>query len=476
MKTINTIMVLFSFLGITGCNSWLDVKPADQVIIDQVFDSEDGFYSALNGIYIEMIKPELYGQTLSFEMLDILAQRYAIDENNDSYKALANFSYTEDYPKGRLETTWNSVYKLILNCNLILENVEERRELLSEQGYGIIKGEALALRAFLHFDMLRLFGPIYKEKPTALSIPYVENSKVAVSDLLPANEVIYEKILRDLTNAEELLLNSDSIITTGPKMEESIDNTYSFRALRLNYYAVLALKARTYLWAADKENALRYALMVINDSNRENYFPFTSYTDVVGNERSADRIFSSEMLFGLYNTQRSDLYRDYFDEDNAANNLLTPPVGSIEALYAGEENDYRYSIWQSSMHPGDKSLLCLRLKKTETGAQFDYYMPLIRISEMYLIASECANNDNDAFKYLNELRSHRGLTKLITDNLEEHLQNEYNKEFICEGQLFFYYKRKNLESLTSAENGSEISMTEAAYIPSLPESETKYRN
>ena len=38
----------------------------------------------------------------------------------------------------------------------------------------MIIGEAMALRAFLHFDMLRLFGPVYKLHPEMESIPYNE--------------------------------------------------------------------------------------------------------------------------------------------------------------------------------------------------------------------------------------------------------------------------------------------------------------
>ena len=81
----------------------------------------------------------------------------------------------------------------------------------------------------------------------------------------------------------------------------------------------------------------------------------------------------------------------------------------------------------------------------------------------------------DAYGYLNTLRSHRGLFK-VSDKLEHHLEQEYNKEFLCEGQLFFYYKRKNVKNLVSGTTGKNIEMSAAAYVPLLPESETKYRN
>ena len=38
--------------------------------------------------------------------------------------------------------------------------------------YETMKGEALGLRAFLHFDLLRLYGPISSENPNGEAIPY----------------------------------------------------------------------------------------------------------------------------------------------------------------------------------------------------------------------------------------------------------------------------------------------------------------
>ncbi len=60
----------------------------------------------------------------------------------------------------------------------MLENIDESEGVLQEQEYRVLKGEMLAVRAFLHFDMLRLFGPVYKLHPEAESIPYNESSKV----------------------------------------------------------------------------------------------------------------------------------------------------------------------------------------------------------------------------------------------------------------------------------------------------------
>ena len=139
MKIMNKWLLFLLVVVLEGCNNWLDVKPADRVNEDKVFNSEKGFHSALNGIYIELIKPELYGVSMSCEMIELLAQRYKVAETNKNYQVLTDFKYTEDYVKGRLQLTWDAVYKLILNCNMILENAERQRNILSDPGYAVVR-------------------------------------------------------------------------------------------------------------------------------------------------------------------------------------------------------------------------------------------------------------------------------------------------------------------------------------------------
>ena len=37
---------------LAGCSNWLDVQPYDQISVDELVKSEEGFQKALNGIYI----------------------------------------------------------------------------------------------------------------------------------------------------------------------------------------------------------------------------------------------------------------------------------------------------------------------------------------------------------------------------------------------------------------------------------------
>lgn len=130
-----------------------------------------------------------------------MAQRYNVSQNQETFYNLSQYAFTQEQVKLRLESYWNEAYKQILECNNILENAEVRHgEVLNDKQYNLIRAEALALRGFLHFDLLRMFGPL----PTQLdskAIPYKETISVSAPGMLTGNEVI-EKVLTDLAEAE----------------------------------------------------------------------------------------------------------------------------------------------------------------------------------------------------------------------------------------------------------------------------------
>ena len=84
-------------------------------------------------------------------------------------------------------------------------------------------------------------------------------------------------------------------------------------------------------------------------------------------------------------------------------------------------------------------------------------MPLIRLPEMYYIAAECriSGPDKDlgeARSLLQEVRKARAVYEELDADLDEaglmaQLEKEYRKEFICEGVVFYFYKRLGYEKL-----------------------------
>ncbi len=108
-----------------------------------------------------------------------------------------------------IDSVWQNNYAAIAQANYILKNIDGRKDLLGNTAYSIIKGESLALRAFLHFDLLRLFAPAFDIGSNSAAIPYMENFTVVPQQKLTELAVL-DKCEKDLIAAEQLLsINTD---------------------------------------------------------------------------------------------------------------------------------------------------------------------------------------------------------------------------------------------------------------------------
>ena len=461
----------------TGCDRFLDVQPKDQYTEKQLLATRGGYYTAMNGLYNNLTSNSLYGKNLSYELIDVISKRSAPLAKSTYLTSLNSWGYAEENVSKALESTWATAYTTILNCNVILENLATQQGILSPAETNLMKGELLALRAFLHFDMLRLFGPIYKEDPSAPSIPYNESVKIMNLPLLSADSIVHNKIMRDLDEAEKLLAK-DPVIPEGPMasaLEDENEVYLRYRQLRMNYYAVLALKARVYLYAGEKDKALQAAYKLLKDKTVSEWFLPVDPNKLLANNVDPDRVFSTEVLMGIYMKKRGDIYTYSFDAENAGNNFLQPRNSFVDGnLFAGETQDYRYqSQWAQATSIGVTGHIFTKYKAIQDGdAKLFYssFMPLIRLSEMYYIAAECEPKVSDGNSWLNQIRTLRGLPEItITDENElmSKLRIEYLREFWGEGQIFFMYKRLfvNILNTENGHNTSTYGASAARYVP-----------
>ena len=124
MKLWNIIWIGVVLVCGVGCSSFLDVQPKDKQSEKQLFATRGGFYTAVNGIYNKMASPALYGKNLSYELVDVISKRYQPLPVNTYLTALSTFAYTDENVKKTLESTWTTAYNTILNCNVVLENID----------------------------------------------------------------------------------------------------------------------------------------------------------------------------------------------------------------------------------------------------------------------------------------------------------------------------------------------------------------
>ena len=466
-----------------SCDSWLEVKPYDQIAEGELQKSEEGYQKMLNGIYIDLNSDALYGQTLSVEMIEVMGGAYTIGTDNSvwgNYKDLSSYQYNTEYWRNRLDQTWNKAYALILNCNKILETIDGNKNLFTDGSYYIIKGEALALRAMLHFDMLRLFGPVYSKDSDKKAIPYYTKQTNSPEPILTAQEVM-EKITTDYEDALNYLAN-DPVKTEGTMMSSTEDGSSNFlryRALRLNYYAVEALMARAYLYMGNKTEAFKYATDVIKTAD-QNIFPFVDKNLVIGSPADPDRIFSSEVLFALTNTSRGTIHKNFFDPSRLPNyvfrmddSMMSNLVYGGAATTGGYQDDYRYrACWMAT---GSNRYFYKYSDMVANGSIQNTMIPMVRLGEMFLIAAESQSGDLKAgVQYVNALRRNRGVANLTTLT-PDLLKYEYIRELYGEGQLFYLYKRLNSDIITSATSSKNPKASDLIFVVPLPDTETENR-
>ncbi|BAV05122.1 SusD family protein [Filimonas lacunae] len=461
MKKYWIALVATSIL-LGSCNKWLDIQPEAQVSEDQLFSTEEGFEESLNGIYTRCIQTDIYGEELTFGLPEVLAQNYTLYSFNGlapelDYSEDVIYNFTNSRFIARKDKIWQGLYNAIGNCNLLLKNLELKKTLFTPSRYALLKGEALGLRGYLHFDALRLFAPSYTSNPVAKAIPYVVTFTDAPTPLSTVSETL-DKIVTDLKEAKALLAPVDSIAkasyVVGYESDPTVtENSAPFlflqnRRNRMNYYAVCGSLARVYLYKDDKINAALNAQEIIDAKK----FPWTTKADFINsNAALKDRINYKEVMFGWpIPKQEENLVKRFkvFTFSKTDGDILYEYPG-----IAAEDNRYKEWLLLNSTNSTYELQKYVRNQNAKTDDATTNRHPLtapaIRLSEMYYILAECTY-DTDPTKanaLVDSVRYHRGIGIPFTASSKaeflDGLVREARKELYAEGQIFYMYKRLN---------------------------------
>jgi starch-binding outer membrane protein, SusD/RagB family len=487
------IAFAFGICLFTSCSDYLDVTPKSQVDRDLLFQTEEGFMEALNGLYLRGSSGDIYGNELTFGFLDVLAQNYSSVDNgtNFPYQQTLLYNYKDENFVRRTNAVWLGLYSGIANCNSLLDNIDAREGLFTGKNYELIKGEAMALRAFYHFDALRIFAPSYVTGAGESGIPYVSRFTNKVSPTLTVSQAV-DSVIRDLNIAKDLLRGADPIVQdsyvvgyafdgddgdVSPDDESNEETGTLFvqnRRHRMNYYAVCGALARAYLFKGDKGAALNNAREVMESEK----FPFVDLEIFAHqDDEQRDHIIYPELLFGWYIPTMDDDLQSRFD--NSSQSMYTS-VDALNTIYekasVGGE-DYRLRKWFKPESNGATTRMMLTKYEREDDNIHPLMAPAIRLSEMYYIAAECVYDSDPfaAWDYFNTIRKRRGIGVTYEipggsyDELIDNLLKEARKEFFGEGQLFYMYKRLN-HSIKGI-NGSDVPASNDVFVLPMPDAE-----
>ena len=462
-QLLKYILLVMMGLGTASC-SFLDIDTPGIVNKDKMFENEQGFIDAMNGVYASMTQQALYGEQLSFGFIDEIAQLYYNDyENGETTQTRTyDLQYLDEDIRTKIDDIWNLTYNVISSVNSVLDNVPLHDYPILPR----IKGEALAVRAFLHFDLLRLFAPNF-DRPDAKAIPYVTHFTI---DLVKRSTVkeVYGFILKDLEESYALLSEASPI--AGHEKTE----------LYVSKYAAAAIAARVCNWAGEHEKAADWALKALEG-------PFQLTQESYVKTMFMGYIANTECIWGLnapmmyLNVRRKGVPNRLTENFNMVrdNDKDIFQVSSFTAT----NNDYRYQTY-FKVTAWSHSVTLLK-KFYDKDYDEDQLLPpgkipginLIRIPEMYYILAEASYSVDrqKALDYLNEVVTARGLLPMKAQRIstpkgfQDEIINERVKEYWGEGQIFFTYKRFNLDM--DGVNGKKHPASDKVYILPLPENE-----
>ncbi|MBO5251927.1 MAG: RagB/SusD family nutrient uptake outer membrane protein [Bacteroidaceae bacterium] len=486
------LFILVGAVCMTSCESWLDETSNSEIREEDHFSTEVGFRQSLIGCYINMTDESLYGKELSWGMVETLGrqfQPYTTSASSSNYY-IQNYNYKHSTTVARVENIWAKAYNVIANANAALAVIDEKETMMNPTNYSVIKGEFLAIRAYMHFELMRLYGygnwaGRKAEIDAKYAVPYVKSVSKNPTNQVKTSE-FFKLLIADLEEAAKYLAEDP---VTGKHEwshyeELNEDGFYDYRNLHLNYYAVKALQARVYLWegsADSKAKALAAATEVIDDYYTNAASAGTVVRWMGDTDFNSYPALALEHIFGLnINAERfNNLTAAYLktalaDTDDDAYYLTN---ADTYAIYENSNTDYRFTkLLQSQLTGIMVGFLPLKLHQT-SGAQqlFSYRIPLMRMPEMYYIAAEChlANNDVEAaLDLLTVVRNQRGVYEeldatMSVEQAMEEIKKEYHKEFLLEGVMFYYYKRTGADELPNM----ETPMTDAEYVLPYPEFE-----
>ncbi|MDY3848423.1 MAG: RagB/SusD family nutrient uptake outer membrane protein [Prevotella sp.] len=469
---IKTVMAVGIGIAATSCEGFLDITPDGQVKRDEMLATNEGVEDALYGVYAKLRNTTLYGQEMYFSSLEIMSQTLYC-YGNTGVTALGQYDYNNTSVKNVFAMIWNDMYNNISNVNSVLN--APLVDGATAYPANVYKGEALALRAMMHFDLMRLFAEQITVNPNAKGIPYATEFSLKTPDFETLAEN-YNHVLADLQEAERMLAD-----------EGEYENTTSFmsdRQIHLNLHAVRALMARVYLTKGDKDKALEYAEKVIAQSGRQ----LKTKTEVINDV--AGVLSKKECLFGVY---FSGFYTQVSAklQQTVSYSSLDLRGDFMEMYEKGVSGlDFRTTAYFTSVDLGGTAKYRLSkftdiydLQNNASARPTDLIqgINMIRLPEMYYIAAECLldRDYQKALDYFNAVVTNRGLDALSGAGEEtltqEVINTERYKEMIGEGQTFFNMKRQNL-SIPSYDNSVTYRPEDGIYVVPVPDSEYENRN
>ncbi len=414
----------------TSCkNSWLQLDPTTQVSSDAALSTVSDLQYALNGAYRSMGVHFYLGNYATYysEVRGEDMQCLKVSSRGYSYYTYSQTSADED-----VTNRWYLGYQLIHYLNNIIDAIDNSGKFdLTNSTVLSIRSQCLAMRGFNLFVLTNMFGQsTYSIDPTAAGVVIL--TKKTAPEYLPTRSTVaecYSQAIKDLTESLSGLTKS---------------KTNGF----INYWAAEGMLSRVYLYMGSTESygkALTYSEDIIKNS------PYALWTNA--QYASAwGKDFSSESLFEIYYSDvenvGSEAIGSAFFWDGYNSMVLTQKYLD---LLDQDPTDVRHcfaQIGNATVNPAGKPYYLTKycgksgtVKLPVTPQNTD--LVIMRLSEVYLIAAECAfraNSSANSLTYLNAIVSRANPSQSVQTsalNLQRIL-DEKRRELVGEGVAGVY--------------------------------------
>lgn len=414
-------LLIVAFM-ISSCKKdFLNREPYGALPTNESITNVADMRTALNGIYATLRSPNLYGRTIPL-FADLLADNvYISTTNSNRYLDFFQVNYTVNNTNAA--GIWQTAYNAILNANNVINSSLEGTPEIDEY-----RGQALALRALMYFELVKHFSKPYTVNPNALGVPLILTYDPFVKPQRNTVAEVYTQIENDLNQATQLM---------------TLDNSSGY----FSKYAAEALLARMYQFKGEWANALALAEDVINFSG----YNLLELNQVLGywasNTPRTDKLETLfEVVFDLVGNAGNSSLAYFYDQNGGYGDALA--AQSLYDKYSA--TDVRRSlILTFSPTRGNVKVV----NKYPNSSQPDKdEVKVIRLSEVYLIAAEAAyqtNNEPLALSYLNAVATRRDPDFTGYNSTGPALLNdillERRKELAFEGHRYWDLARYDLD-------------------------------
>lgn len=417
-KIYLTSLIVFIFSLFFRCNDFLDVDvPTTQYNSKLVFADKKTTNATLVNLYAD-IRDKGF---LSGQMSGFAVSMGIYTDELDSYRV--NDVETQNLYNNTLQVNssivlqlWSQTYYQIYMANAIIEGCQKSTGLTEQEKKEFI-GEALFVRALLHFYLLNTFG----------DVPYIKTTDYEINkDVSRLEEsIVYENIVEDLEES----------ISKLPIQINSQRN-------RPNQLSAQALLARVELYRGNWQLAEQLASLLINNSSLQW-------------QLDINQEFLKENKSIIW--QLSPRQSGNATYEGATYYFASGPPVSIalrNELTQFEANDLRSQSWIRTVSNQTNTWKhTYKYKQRGNASATTENSVVFRLAEQFLIRAEARlkqGNIEGAVEDINKIRTRAGLpllnSSLLTNEMIlDAIVRERKHELFCEfGHRFFDLKRLNL--------------------------------